>query len=200
MDSKSYPLHTKDFFLIFGFSSIFFTFAREADLSYLLSISISIMAFAIISVGWTYYALLVSKRDRFRIKRDINFRHVIDDVKEAKEKIYATHFSQIIPTEDYSKVFEEILNTEKVSVTRIIPSDIKNDDWLNGCRKHESYTEIKINQNLHFDILIIDKTKVRLFFPSTKDTTHYSKVVYFDNEDIALIFSTYFDRLSSYKE
>jgi len=194
MDSKNFPLNTKDIFIIFGFSSIFFTFSREADLSYLLSISVSMLVFAIISVCWSYYAVLVSKRDRFKIKRDINFIHFIDDIKEANENIYATHFSQIVPNSEYSKVLVQKLK-EKVPITRIIPLDIKNDEWLKGCRDHDNYKEIKIKQNLHFDILIIDNFKVRLFFPSTKDTTNYSKVVYFDNKDIAIIFSTYFDRL-----
>lgn len=132
----------------------------------------------------------------FKIDRDIQGETGIDDIKGAKHTIHVTHFSGRTPQNDYIKIMIDKINNESIDTTRIIPNDLKNREWLDGFKKlGNKYTEKEVGTKLNFDMLIIDRKKVRLYFPASKDAAEFKKAIVFDEKEIADCFMTVFERL-----
>ncbi len=130
------------------------------------------------------------------IDRDLKGETAIDDIRNAQETIHVTHFTGHIPDEEYVETMLEVIKRKSIDTVRAIPADLQNREWLEKFEALSSCTERRVKTNLGFDILIIDRQKVRLYFPVTKDALEFKRVMVFDDKEVADCFMVVFDRIT----
>lgn len=134
--------------------------------------------------------------EKFRIDRDIQSETAINDIADATQTIHVTHFSGRIPDEKYINTMIDKINNASIDIVRIIPNDLKHREWLESFKRlGNKYSQKEVGSRLDFDMLIVDRKKVSLYFPTHRDAIEFKRVVFFDDKEIAECFMTVFQRL-----
>lgn len=132
------------------------------------------------------------------IDRDLKGETAIDDIKNVKETIHVTHFSGRIPNDEYINAMVEKIEKDGVDTIRIVPDDAcqRIRDWIAKFKNLNHYTQKEAKTKSGFDMLILDRQKVRLYFPTTTDAVEFKRTLTFDDKEVADCFLKVFERLA----
>jgi hypothetical protein len=132
-----------------------------------------------------------TRKNRFDEGRDKGGASCLTDIKEAEESILLTHFSRETPDPTYLKEIQSKID-DQVYVARIVTSrsisDPSDYDWLNEIIRGKCYVQYVSQYDLPFNLIIIDKKIVWMFFPTESDACHFNKAISFKSELLASCF------------
>lgn len=195
-------LSSDEFFGLIGISGVVFTIIDRLQAPLWGTVSVTLIVFCI--------ALLVivrtkwieeerqSKKNRFEACQDIGGASCLTDIQNAQESILLTHFSAELPDPTYLNEIQRKIG-DRLHVLRIITSradpELAEYSWLKTIRRGNSYVQYVSPYDLPFNLIIIDRKIVWMFFPTEPNACYFNKAISFRSEVFAAYLKVVFDRV-----
>jgi hypothetical protein len=156
------------------------------------NIGLSLLAGLLALVGMALWLALAHRDNVYHlVARDKGGGVLFNHVRYAKECIICTHFTKEPPSHAYAAILKEKLN-DGVTVRRLIKfyDDPKGSEysWLAEFESNDGYEQIAMNVGLPFNVVIIDRTIVWIFFP-LRNAPYFRNAIWFKDKDIADLFN-----------
>lgn len=195
-------ISTNEIFGSIGISGVFFTIIDKLQAPVWGSVSLTVIVFClslliILRAKWLEEERR-AKRNRFEEGRDKGGASCLADIKEAQESILLTHFSAEIPDPVYLNEIQNKIDS-RLHVSRVLTSKadpvLTEFTWLNTIKRRNSYVQYISPYDLPFNMIIIDRKIVWMFFPTEPNACYFNKAISFRSEVFASYLKVVFDRM-----
>jgi len=195
---KAIPIGASELLGLAGASGLVYTLMQKVSAPEWACIATALVIFCLAAVFWAQVIHYRNASEKFHFVKDVAGEALIEDVREATECILVTHFSTSPIGQSYASAMEQRCRAG-LPVTRIIRrgrcNGQEHDTWLDAFKTCAAYRQIEVDLEMPFDFIVFDHSKVQLWFPVSPKAGIFTKAIEFDNEDLARLFTTAFERL-----
>jgi hypothetical protein len=189
-------------FGLIGLSGVVFTLIDKLQAPLWASISLTLI------IVWVSLLIIVrakwlkeerqARKNRFEEGRDKGGESCLADIRAAQESILLTHFSAEVPDPIYLQEIQKKIDS-KLHVLRILTSnanpEISEYEWLKTIIRNSSYVQYLSPYDLPFNMIIIDRRIVWLFFPTEPNACYFNKAISFRSDVFASHLKVVFDKM-----
>jgi hypothetical protein len=203
-DSFTEPIDNEKAFALFGQVTAFWAFAYaflHASFDPQMSNKYQILLASLLSCFFVIFRLLLSaiaqgKSKYHIVEPDKGGVSLVEHVKAAKKSIRATHFTPEPQSEGYVGILIDKLR-EGVKIHRLVyyvpQAKAGAYDWLGRFSEFpDHYKQFKTDVCLPYNVVVIDRHLVWMFFPM-EHHDFYNKAVWFDDKELGDLFASAFD-------
>lgn len=193
---------TNEVFGLIGISGVVFTIIDKLQAPVWASVSLTLIIFyvsllIIVRAKWLEEEIR-ARKNRFEESTDKGGESCLADIKAAKESILLTHFSAEIPDSLYLTEIQGKIDCG-LHVSRILTSKAKQENpeykWLKTIQRNSSYVQYISPYDLPFNMIIIDRKIVWLFFPTEPNACYFNKAISFRSDVFASHLKVIFDKI-----
>jgi hypothetical protein len=203
-DQFTEPVDIEKVFTILSHTLGFFAFGYlvvHSTLDSSLPIGIQLVLAGLVSTLYLVFRMVLSalvqgKSKYHVVGPDKGGAVLIEHVLSARHSIRATHFTPETPSAGYLGTLVDKLK-EGVRLHRLVYRSPQARpgayDWLNALAPYqEYYCQSQTDVWLPYNVVVIDKRKVWMFFPMDKDD-YYNRAVWLDDREVGELFAKAFD-------